>query len=482
MVEAAIERTKTALWRRPQVLRLLLIALLAEIGYAVLNISTMPVYLQFDRKFGADVIALVITAFLLSEAVFKSYMGHLADRYGRRRLMVIGPALTIFTSLGTMAVPHELGRLEGLMLGMLRVIDGVGAAMLWPAAFALMSDTVGDRERQESMSLLNTCYLLGIALALPVGGIFNDLFGAYLAQFTGERTPSLYLACLLFVAVTIAAYRNVPTGRVHRDQAAEAKRDRQSSGEHHSDFRDFLDSARRIPEYLILGIVTFAGVGFPMAIVKLFAEQQFGMSETKFGMLVLPGAALMAGLSVPMSKYGERMGRSRAVHVGLGLCAGGLAVICTGAFIPWLRAGWVMALGGMPLGVGFLLAIPAWYASVSEIDPKRRAANIGAVMTAQGLGAIIGAPLGGLFYERFQYFGPDFARYSPFVGCAVCVTAGWILSLRIIGAKSRARGTDTLDVGRLDPAEASFGPETRAHGSSQAMDGRPEGETSQNNG
>ena len=77
-------------------------------------------------------------------------------------------------------------------------------------------------------------------------------------------------------------------------------------------------------------------------------------------------------------------------------------------------------------------------ASVSDIDPRRRGVNLGAVMTAQGLGAIVGAPLGGAMYEKLQpvgvklHLGPAFGHYSPFVGCAACLFVGWLVSLRII--------------------------------------------------
>lgn len=412
-------------------LRLLQIALLAETGYAVLNISAMPVYLKFDRHFGAAIISLVLVAFLLSEAVFKGPMGHIADRIGFKRMIVMGPALTFCTALCTLLVPHEAGVIETGLLVILRALDGLGAAMLWPAAFALMGASTSDGERQQAMSLLNTCYLIGVGVALPVGGAANDLLGYYFAEWTGERSPSLFLAALLFASVSLSAWRKLPSGA---DQRAAHE------VEEHSEFKlgEFLASTRRIPAYLLLGIVTFAGIGFPMPIIKLFAEQQFGMSEAKFGLLVLPGAAAMALLSVPMSRYGERLGKYRAVHLGMGLCVVGLAIISLGAFLPLFRQAWVLALGGIPVGLGFLLAIPAWFASVSEIDPKRRAANLGAVMTSQGVGAIVGAPLGGLMYEKLQPFGEslgmgaDFGRYSPFLGCVICVFFGWLIGVRLL--------------------------------------------------
>ena len=408
------------LWRRAEVLRLLAIALFAEIGYAMLNISTMPVYLKYERGFREEWIGLVLTAFLLSEAVFKGWMGKLADKVGHRRLMLAGPCITVFTVAFSLIVPYQRGSADEVMaFVVLRCLDGVGAAMLWPAAFACMSATVSDEENQQGMSLLNTCYLLGLALALPIGGMVNDL--------SGVRWASMILAGLLFIVVALFVARNVKDSHKPVPHA-----------ETEVDVSEFLGSAQKIPAYLVLAVVTFAGVGFPMAIIKLFAEDQFRMSESAFGWLVLPAALAMAALSVPMAKLGDRLGKARAVHYGMGLCTAGVTLIALGAFFPFFRSAWVMALGGMPLGIGFLLAIPSWMSSVSDIDPNRRAANVGAVMTAQGVGAIIGAPLGSFCYGSLQPvgmrlgLGPAFGHYSPFVGCAVCVCAGWLLSLRLL--------------------------------------------------
>jgi MFS family permease len=77
-------------------------------------------------------------------------------------------------------------------------------------------------------------------------------------------------------------------------------------------------------------------------------------------------------------------------------------------------------------------------ASVSDLNPERRATNIGAIMTAQGVGAMIGAPIGSAMYEKLQplgvslRLGESFGRYSPFMGCAVCVGVAWALSLKIL--------------------------------------------------
>jgi MFS family permease len=414
-------------YKQPAIRRILLIALLAEIGYAVLNIAAMPVYLAEPpgpkhqliaegRGLGTGIIGAVLVAFLLSEAIFKSPMGALADRLGHRRLMLTGPCITTCTALLTMFIPFHSGFWEVLCLILMRCADGIGAAMLWPAAFSLMGETASDEQRQQAMSYLNLCYLLGIAFAMPIEGFVNDL--------SGHKWASLILASVLFATVAISVYKYVP----NRPPAHVP--DGNPEG---LDFKQFLHAVREIPGFLILAVVTFMGIGFPMAIIKIFALDEYRMSESAFGALVFPAAIAMGAFSVPLSHYGEKIGRAKAVHSGMGLCFCGLAFCCLGAFIKFFRMPWVLALGGIPVGIGFLLAIPAWMASVSDIDPKRRGANLGAVMTAQGVGAIIGAPIGATLYEKLQPIaGHHVAHFSPFLGCTICIGAGWILSIGLL--------------------------------------------------
>ena len=440
MADSSNQETKRIpVYARPAVAKLLIIALLAEIAYATLNLSTMPIYLAAEpapgphlipngRGFGGAVIGLVVTAFLFAETVFKGPMGHLADKFGPKRLMILGPSISLATTLITIFLPQlGGGTLEVIVFVILRAFDGLGAAMLWPAAFAAINEAVPDEERQQGMSLMNLCYILGIALAFPLGGIANDLTNRMVETEYPIKWAGLVLAAVLFGFASLMVWKFVPEFTKHEENP---------EAEH--GLQDFIKSMRRIPVYLILAVITFAGVGFPMTIFKLFPIQEFGFSESQVGFLILPGALVLAAASVPMSKLGERIGRVRTVHLGIGLCGLGMSAIGLGAVIPAMRQPWILAIGAIPVGIGFLLAIPAWMASVSDIDPARRGTNIGAIMTAQGLGAIIGAPIGAALYEKLQPvgvslgLGESFGRYSPFLGCAICITAGWLLSLKIL--------------------------------------------------
>lgn len=404
----------------PTAARLLLIALIAEMGFGVLNISTMPVYLSFERGFSPGTIGTIFAVFLLVEAIFKSPMGALADRWGRKRLLVIGPAICIFTSLATMLVPHVGGFREAFPLMVLRGFDGLGAAMFWPAAFALVGEGLPEKDREKGLSLINMVYFIGIALSLPLGGLANDLIGPYLAEFTGARSASLYLAAFLFALAAGLGYRLLPSGREFR-----AARRKEAEEAVKQSFREQVvalrESMRAIPRFLVLGALVFMAIGFPMVVIKLFAEQVYGLSETGFGLLVLPGAILMALLSVPLARLGAEWGRRKACSAGLLSCSLGSGLLASGVFFPAMREPWVALVGAPLIAIGFLLAIPTWYAIISDLDPKARARNLGAVMTAQGLGAIVGARLGSEFYG-LNPFLPFLGTFLALVVAAIFFT------------------------------------------------------------
>ena len=90
--------------------------------------------------------------------------GALGDRIGRRPLLVAGPiASCISALLIARATDPEV-------IIALRVLDGLGAAAIWPTAFALVGDSVEEPNRSVAMSVLNVTYMCGIALGLLLAG------------------------------------------------------------------------------------------------------------------------------------------------------------------------------------------------------------------------------------------------------------------------------------------------------------------------
>ena len=91
---------------------------------------------------------------------------------------------------------------------------------------------------------------------------------------------------------------------------------------------------------------------------------------------------------------------------------------------------WVLVAAALG-AVSFVLTFAAWMAELSEIDPERRGVMLGAAGTAQGVGSILGALLGGFLYEHVPLTLGEItvpAHRTPFIGCALMLTLGAALS------------------------------------------------------
>lgn len=389
---------------------LVVLAGFAELGYVTLNISAMPVYLREVVGLGESTITAVGSVFLLTEAIFRAPMGMLSDRIGRRRLIVLGPLLTVFTSLATLLASHPVH-----FIG-LRALDGLGAAMLWPAAYAAIGDSVPAQKRAWAMSFLNMTYMSGVALGPLAGGLANDLSGAKQASF--------YLTACLFTVATLIAWRFYPRdGRPPRS-ADTPPSEKLSVGA-------FVGALRAAPGHMLLAFVVFFGMGLIMLLVKLYAMDEFGVSETVFGVGLVAPALVIAALSVPLGRLADRLGRTRSIRWGLTLAAGVIWSVVAPSQPP---IAWVLVAAALG-AVSFVLTFAAWMAELSEIDPERRGVILGAAGTAQGVGSILGALLGGFLYEHVPLTLGEMvipAHRTPFIGCALMLTLGAMLSWLVL--------------------------------------------------
>ncbi|MCX7925746.1 MAG: MFS transporter [Fimbriimonadales bacterium] len=398
---------------------LVVMAGFAELGYVTLNISAMPVYLREVIGLGEATITAVGSVFLLTEAIFRAPMGMLSDQIGRRRLIVLGPLLTVFTSLATLVAHHPLHFIA------LRAIDGLGAAMLWPSVYAAIGDAVPPQKRAWAMSFLNMTYMSGVALGPLAGGLANDL--------TNAKQASFYLTAVLFTCATLIAWRFYP-----RD-GRNPRRDGSSPDTEKISLRALLNALRIAPGHMALAFVVFFGIGLVMLLVKLYAMDEFGVSETLFGVgLVVPALAI-AALSLPLGRMADQLGRTRSIRWGLSLAAVVLWSVVAPSKPP---IAWVVVAAGLG-AISFVLTFAAWMAELSELDPARRGVILGAAGTAQGVGSILGALLGGFLYEHVPLTLGEVqvpAHRTPFIGCALMLTLGALLSW-IVLKKDGARPT-----------------------------------------
>ncbi len=408
---------------------IVLVAAFAELSYTTVNMSAMSVYIKYGIKIDTQWIAICSLAFVAMEGLLKSPMGMLGDRHGRKILMVIGPLVSVVTALLTPQVSNPY------ILVFLRILDGVGAAALWPAAFSLIGDHVPEEKRSGAMSLFNLAYLIGLALGPALGGIANDFTYHYLhVSFAHSKQASFYLASVMFGVTTLAAYFLIPNS-----SPAVPKRTQDGHEPEHAEggfnFREFRRMLARMPMTLLMTFVTFLGVGLIIPYFKIFSLEHFHLGESQFGAMLVGPALVVAALAVPVGRLGDKIGKGRAVQIGIGICTFSFWMLILSSHK------WTLMVLGSLLGIGSAIAFPAWMAQITtDCDAKQRGAVVGAVGTAQGIGAITGIILSKYLYKLTSFHLGSMLipeHGAPFLGCAVMLTVSFAMGLFCLRDKPR---------------------------------------------
>ena len=358
------------------------VAGLAELGFVIVNISSLPMLLEQGLGL-ASLPGIAMAIFYTAEAVGNSPMGALADRVGRRRMMFLGAMLSVVTSLSTAFIPFkDVGNGVAIpLLLVMRALDGIGASMLWPSVFASIGDRCAPERQARAMTVLNTTYLAGIAIGPYCAGLVNDKFGAKFTLAQPEHyNPSFYLAGGCFLLAAVFGYLVAP-GKADTHK-------RPAGNEAGSAFSiDVLKRTwKRIPMVMLLGFVIFLAVGLIGPYVKTYFINRFGLSESTFGKVLLIPAMCIGAVSIPIGHLTDRWGKTTSIQLGMLLCTASLWLI----FVVQSQL-LVVALGAL-LGIGFVMAFPAYMAYLSDLaDDHERGGLIGSVRLVQGIGAFLGA-------------------------------------------------------------------------------------------
>jgi len=135
------------------------------------------------------VVGLVASAYALPTALLAPIFGPLSDRRGRRLAMLIGLAIFIAAGAASIVAPS----LPFLLLA--RAVNGLGAAIILPAAFAYAGDIPRLDARNRAMGLLASAFPLATLLGLP--------FGALIATMTGWRGTFVFITLVGLAALVL---------------------------------------------------------------------------------------------------------------------------------------------------------------------------------------------------------------------------------------------------------------------------------------
>ncbi|CAM3735022.1 MFS transporter [Nocardioides zeicaulis] len=168
---AAAEPTGSGQQRRqPLALALLVSAqFLVMLDTSIVNVALPSI--QSELGFGPAQLTWVVNAYVLAFAGLLLLSGRASDLFGRRRLFTTGAGL--FT-LGTLLAALAAGPV--MLIGG-RVVQGIGAAALSPAAMSLLLATFPAAQRARAMGAWGAASTLGGATGVVTGGLLAGNLG-----------------------------------------------------------------------------------------------------------------------------------------------------------------------------------------------------------------------------------------------------------------------------------------------------------------
>ncbi|HET9932694.1 MAG TPA: MFS transporter [Polyangiaceae bacterium] len=191
------------------------------IGFGFSIYFLLPKYLATALHAGPTTIGTVMSTSLAAAVATTPMMGALLDRYGRRIPMALSALVVVVASLGMLRV-----REVGALLYALRLLQGVGFALGFNAAAALVADIAPLGRLGQAMGLLGTASLItnAIAPALFEGVAarwgWAPVFAA--ASFTGLVTLAVTFSLprprandVTFSAGTATATPTLTTSRIN---------------------------------------------------------------------------------------------------------------------------------------------------------------------------------------------------------------------------------------------------------------------------
>jgi EmrB/QacA subfamily drug resistance transporter len=366
-----------------------------------------------DLQWVIDLYALVLGALVLT-------VGAVADRFGRRRLYLIGLVLFAAASLACGLAPNVS------LLIAARGVQGVGAAAMFATTMALISNTYTGRDRGMAFGIWGAVNGAASAVGPIIGGLLTANFGwrwiflvnlpvsvvavaLTLRVVTESRDPSprridvpgmtsfTVAAAALTYALIRGAWGSTETIALIAvaavSLAAFVVTERRSAA-------PMLDlRLLRNPTFtamLLAGALLSAAAWAGMTYQSLWLQSVLGLSAIKAGLVMLPAAAAAFIVSGQVGRFLHRTSPRWMVGTGL-------LVIAIGALVQAVireNSSWPVIIPGLVLvGVGAGLAMASLTSTAMSAVPWQQAGMAGGALSAfRQLGYAFGiAVLGEVF-------------------------------------------------------------------------------------
>lgn len=366
----------------------LLIGTVLSRGSAFMTLPFLSIYLSRHMDLPPLIIGITVGMSPLMGTVGGFVGGHLSDRFGRKRVMLI----SLFT-LAFVYYCFTIAQSQGWFI-LLNALNGLCNSFFEPTSQALMADLTEKKNRMKAYSLRYT--------AINIGASVGPLVGAYLATASAKLSFTLTGTTYLLYAFVLVFFLS----KLVVPQVEQTNKKSVSVG---SAFR--IIKTDRALRYLILGgIIVNMGYVQMDSNLPQFLQGKLENGVVIFSVLLTVNAVMVVVLQLPISHFAERFKPMQAMVIGALLMAAGL-------FSCSFINGWLIAIISIIfLTLGEILIFPSSSLVIDQLAPEHLR------------GTYFGA---GQFNKIGNFFGPIFGGYllSHFHGQIMF----WTISIVTLG-------------------------------------------------
>lgn len=396
-------------------------------GMVGLERAVLP--LVAERDFGLAS-RTAILSFLISFGLVKAganyAAGRLADRIGRRRVLLLGWLAALPVPLLIILAPSWAWVVAA------NVLLGINQGLAWSTTVNMKIDLVGPARRGLALGLNEAAGYGAVALAALASG--------YLAATYGVR-PAPFLLGLAFavlgLVLTLCFVRDTHEhARLEARQQAGAGDAASVAPTAGALFLRVSITDRTLSSISQAGLINNLNDGLAWGLFPLFFAAA-GLPLGRIAVLaaVYPGVWGLSQLATGWAS--DHLGRKGLIAGGMWTQAGALLLIAaTRGFGPWLA-------GAVLLGVGTAMVYPTLLAAIGDVaHPTWRASAVGIYRLWRDSGYAVGALLAGLIADRFGFVPAivAIALLTALSGCVVAVRMRETRQARVAMPLSTAAG------------------------------------------
>jgi MFS family permease len=369
----------------------------------------LPLYAK-DFGVGATMVGLTLTVFAVARLIVNVPAGMIADRYGRRILLVGGPLITSVGMIGS----GQAGGIWELLVW--RFVAGAGSAFYMSGAMIYLIDIAPPALRTRYVATNQWALAVGVALGPGIGGLVGDAYG---------------LAVPFYVVGVLAIFTAVYAGVRLPETRGNAVETTGESVDPPMSTWAFATSRRFMLVAFASATIFMTRAGTRATLMPLHADDALGWGPAEIGVVFTVTGVMTLFTLMPSARAADAIGRRNVICFS-GLAAG-LGALLTSIFVS--PAGFVVGNVVMTLGTGTAGPAPAAY--VADIaPPEKRGIAVALYRSSGDVGFLVAPPLLGLLAEATSL------TTALWVGGVIVAVGGIVFYVGSLGDPAAGRGID----------------------------------------